>query len=204
MARVSDAHLEARRLSILKAARKVFSEKGVAAATMAEIAAAACCSPGAIYRYFESKDALAHGCMSESTQSIRDAWTHPEQVAMSFEDLARITFAELDRPDVNIDTQLFLEQMLAAVRDRDSEAIASFREESQSVPRGIRFMMETQFGVPADRAEVQTIAEALYSFYWGARLVKLLLPEADTDGQLRTVYRLIERTLSGQPLLPAD
>jgi hypothetical protein len=65
-------------------------------------------------------------------------------------------------------------------------------------------MLETQFGVPADRAEVQTIAEALYSFYWGARLVKLLLPEADTDGQLRTVYRLIEKTLSGRPVLPPE
>ena len=60
MARVSDAHLEARRLSILKAARRVFSEKGVAAATMADIAAVACCSPGAIYRYFESKEALVN------------------------------------------------------------------------------------------------------------------------------------------------
>jgi len=163
-----------------------------------EIAAEACCSPGAIYRYFHSKEDLAEGCMAESTQAVREAWVHPETVGLSFRDLAHLTFAELARPEVTVDTQLFLERALAGVREPESGTLEEFRSEFESVPRGIRFLMEQQFGTPADSAEVQTMAEALYSFYWGARLVKLLNPGADTDAQLRTVYYLIERTLSAR------
>lgn len=43
---------------IAKAALRVFSEKGYAAATMAEIAASAGVSTGNLYRYFETKDVL--------------------------------------------------------------------------------------------------------------------------------------------------
>ena len=48
VAKVSDAHLEARRQSIVLAACRIFSRKGVESATMAEIAAEAGISPGAI------------------------------------------------------------------------------------------------------------------------------------------------------------
>ncbi len=42
MARVSDAHLEARRKSILAAATKVFSQKGISSATMAAVSKSIC------------------------------------------------------------------------------------------------------------------------------------------------------------------
>jgi AcrR family transcriptional regulator len=56
MARVTQAHVEARTESILEAAGRVFGRKGFAGATMAEIAAEAGISAGAIYRYFPSKE----------------------------------------------------------------------------------------------------------------------------------------------------
>ena len=95
MARVSDAHLEARRQSILAAATKVFSQKGIASATMAEIASVAGCSPGAIYRYFENKEQLAQGCMNESAEAIKHAWENPGALELSFDELAGITFAAI-------------------------------------------------------------------------------------------------------------
>ena len=77
MARVSGAHLEARKQSILLAASEVFSMKGVEAATMAEIAARAGISPGAIYRYFPGKEDLARCCMEEGGDAVDSEWLTP-------------------------------------------------------------------------------------------------------------------------------
>lgn len=195
MARVSDAHLEARRQSILVAATKLFSQKGIAAATMAEIAAEAGISPGAIYRYFENKEELARGCMDESAESIKHAWENPSSVELPFSELSRLTFAELNRPDCAIDTQLFLERALIFVREGETEALAEFRAESEKVRAGILFLMERQFGPPPPDVDVKAIAEALYGFYWGARVIKLLMPEVDTDAQLIALHNLISRVL---------
>lgn len=197
MVRVSDAHLAARRHSILVAATKCFSQKGIAAATMAEIAAEAGISPGAIYRYFENKDDLARWCMDESAEAIKHAWENPTSAEMSFVELSRLTFAELNRPEVAIDTQLFLERALIYVRDGHPEALAlgEFREEFEKVRAGILFLIERQFGPPPPDVDVKAIAEALYGFYWGARVMKLLMPEVNTDAQVEALHSLIGHAL---------
>ncbi len=59
MARVTQAHLDARREDILEAARMLFLNRGFAGVTMQEIASEAGISTGAIYRYYSSKDELA-------------------------------------------------------------------------------------------------------------------------------------------------
>jgi AcrR family transcriptional regulator len=195
MARVSDAHLEARRHSILVAATKLFSQKGIAAATMAEIAAEAGISPGAIYRYFENKDELARGCMDESAEAIKHAWENPSSAELPFDELSRLTFAELNKPEVAIDTQLFLERALIFVRDGQAAVLGDFKEEFEKVRAGILFLIERQFGPAPEDVDVKAIAEALYGFYWGARVMKLLMPEVDTDAQLVALHNLIGHAL---------
>jgi AcrR family transcriptional regulator len=195
MARVSDAHLEARRHSILVAATKLFAQKGIAAATMAEIAAEAGISPGAIYRYFENKEELARGCMDESAEAIKHAWENPSSAELPFDELSRLTFAELNKPKCAIDTQLFLERALIFARDGQAAALGDFQEEFEKVRAGILFLMERQFGPAPDDVDVNAIAESLYGFYWGARVIKLLMPEVDTDAQLVALHNLIGRAL---------
>jgi AcrR family transcriptional regulator len=196
MARVSDAHLEARRQSILTAATKVFSQKGIAAATMAEIASEAGISPGAIYRYFENKEQLAQGCMNESMDTIKQAWENPAALEMSFEELSRLTFASMDEPPDAVDTQMFLEQALIAVREGDDTAMSEFRLSHERVRDGIRFLMQRQYGSSMDGLDTDSLAEALVSFYWGARLLKLLMPDLAPAKQLDAVQSLIARALS--------
>src|SRR6185369_128133 len=120
MAKVSEAHLEARRQSILDAAASVFSKKGMEAATMAEIATEAGISPGAIYRYFENKEELALGCMSESSNAVEDQWKHPAHDAddpmYEFAQLSSETFNALNDPRERVNTMLFLETTLKAAR----------------------------------------------------------------------------------------
>jgi AcrR family transcriptional regulator len=58
MPRVSEAYLERRRKQILDAALRCFAREGFHRATMQDIVREAALSPGAIYRYFESKEEI--------------------------------------------------------------------------------------------------------------------------------------------------
>lgn len=58
MARVTQAHIDARREDILIAARNLFLNRGFSSVTMQDIADEAGISAGAIYRYFPSKNEL--------------------------------------------------------------------------------------------------------------------------------------------------
>jgi AcrR family transcriptional regulator len=196
MARVSDAHLEARRQSILAAATKLFTQKGIAAATMAEIAEEAGISPGAIYRYFENKDELARGCMNHSAEAIKMAWENPEFAEMSFSALAEATFAELNNPDDCIDTHLFLERALVALRENDREMLDEFDADFEKIRKGIALMMSAEYGGAESVVNVDSLAEALLSFYWGSRLIKLLRPQSDAGRQLLEVQKLIQHALA--------
>lgn len=195
MARVSDAHLEARRKSILAAATKVFAQKGIAAATMAEIASEAGISPGAIYRYFETKEELARGCMTESAEAIKAAWENPEAVEATFEDLARLTFEGLNEPEECVGTQMFLEQALRAVRLEDHAGLANFREEHERVTRGIRYLLTRDYGHDLGELDAERLGQALYAFYWGTRMVKMMMPETDPPAQLAEVQKVIQLAL---------
>lgn len=196
MARVSDAHLEARRQSILAAATKLFTQKGIAAATMAEIAEEAGISPGAIYRYFENKDELARGCMNHSAEAIKMAWENPEFAEMTFSALSEATFAELNNPDDCIDTHLFLERALVALRENDREMLDEFDADFEKIRKGIALMMSAEYAGAESVVNVDSLAEALLSFYWGSRLIKLLRPQSDAGQQLLEVQKLIQHALA--------
>lgn len=196
MARVSDAHLEARRQSVLDAATRVFAQKGIASATMAEIASVAGISPGAIYRYFENKDDLARGCMNESAESLKNAWSNPEALELSFNELAALTFAGIALPEENIDTQMFLEQMLIAVREGEHAALGQFQDETRRVREGIAFLISREYGEDAvKRMDLERLGEALFAFYWGARLLKLFVPETDPLQQYEQIHTIMSGAL---------
>lgn len=196
MARVSDAHLEARRQSILDAATRVFAQKGIASATMAEIASVAGISPGAIYRYFENKDDLARGCMNESAESLKNAWSNPEALELSFNELAALTFAGIALPEENIDTQMFLEQMLIAVREGEHAALGQFQDETRRVREGIAFLISREYGEEAVKGmDLGRLGEALFAFYWGARLLKLFVPETDPLQQYEQIHTIMSGAL---------
>lgn len=64
-----DPALSERHIRILDAAERVFARAGFHAATMQDVAAEAGMSPGNLYRYFSSKDAIIAG-MAERDRSL--------------------------------------------------------------------------------------------------------------------------------------
>ena len=196
MAKVSDAHLEARRQSILDAASRVFSRKGVELATMAEVAAEAGISPGAIYRYFENKDELALGCMNLSRDAIEAQWEQPEYNSDDpmgeFMRLAQVTLAELNKPAEVLDTMLGLERMMLLARE-GAEAPDVPTVQFDKIVGAIsgRLKNAQEVGQLPKDFDTNALAGALYSFYWGARITRMVKPGADTDAQFNAIASLL-------------
>jgi AcrR family transcriptional regulator len=71
MPKVTEAHLEARRQQILDAAWACFARKGYHQTTMQDICQESGLSPGAIYRYFASKEAILKAINDRSQQMGR-------------------------------------------------------------------------------------------------------------------------------------
>ena len=64
---------ETRRALVLDAARAVFEEQGLDGASMREIARRAGYTPGAIYSYFDSKEAIYGALLAESLERLNAA-----------------------------------------------------------------------------------------------------------------------------------
>jgi len=195
MAKVSDAHLAARRRSIVVAACGVFSRKGVENATMAEIASEAGLSPGALYRYFENKEQLANSCMSENASDIEEQWKRVPDVAtdplLEFLELSRKTFATLNNPDERTHTLLMLEHIVMAVRQDDSEL--ALRDGFEKTRDGIsqRLALAKANGQLPKGLDPKLAAGALFSFYLGARISKAIDHSIDSDGQVEQILGLL-------------
>lgn len=69
MPKVTEAYLEARRQEILDAAIACFTRKGFHQTTMDDICREAGLSPGAIYRYFASKEEIIDAAVRDSSHS---------------------------------------------------------------------------------------------------------------------------------------
>jgi len=201
VAKVSEAHLEARKQSILDAASRVFSRCGFRATTMAEVAREAGISPGAIYRYFKCKDDLAVGCFHESMQTVHDQWLEPippgQPPLEEFGSLGRITFGMLKDPAQREETILAMEHSLNLARKGDKAGLTALRQEHEGAVDGIRRRVAAaqRAGEISPDLDVAALAEAFFAFYWGARMARLVHPEADTDAQFEQILTLLH--LSG-------
>jgi AcrR family transcriptional regulator len=68
-----DVVVEFRTTEILRAAERVFSERGFASATVAEIALAAGVAKGTVYLYFRSKEAIFQAAYEHNLRELRAA-----------------------------------------------------------------------------------------------------------------------------------
>jgi AcrR family transcriptional regulator len=198
MTKVTVAHLEARRLSILEAAKKTFARRGIQSATMAEIAEEAGISAGAIYRYFESKEALALACFQENAEAMAAEWhrqvEHAQDPMAVFNEISRRSFAELDDAMCNDATRVMLEGILTASRSGDATSLEAYRLERETIVRGLQepLLRAQATGQIPDALDTYTLAQALLSFYFGARMARLYDPDMDTTAHLRQVQLLFD------------
>lgn len=119
MARVTEAHLEARRQQILDAAFTCFARLGFHKTTMVDIAREAGVSTGLAYRYFNSKEEIieatweaSHALRVARFQSAQQKASTPEVLA----EISEIYVRRLDQPEtsseIRLRAQLFGEALL--------------------------------------------------------------------------------------------
>jgi TetR/AcrR family fatty acid metabolism transcriptional regulator len=92
---------EERKTQILTAATKVFSERGFAEARMDDIVAESGLSKGALYWYFESKDAIIVGILDQifdyETGNIRELLKHEDSAKRKLEMFVDTTIEDLEK-----------------------------------------------------------------------------------------------------------
>jgi AcrR family transcriptional regulator len=89
-----------RRLEILDAAQRCFARSGFHGASMQEICAQAAMSPGNLYRYFPSKEALIAGICERNRAEAADSFLAVDRAPGFFEGLAALARHHLvERPE---------------------------------------------------------------------------------------------------------
>jgi len=108
---------DTRRALVLDAARSVFAEKGVEGASIREIARRAGYTPGAIYSYYDSKEAVYAALLAESLERLnlevrqaRAFKAHPERTLAN---KAQAWFGFYARNPRDLDLGFYLVQGLA-------------------------------------------------------------------------------------------
>jgi AcrR family transcriptional regulator len=93
-----------RRLEILDAAQRCFARAGFHGASMQEICAQAGMSPGNLYRYFPSKEALIAGICERNRTEAAESFLAVDRAPGFFEGLAALAHYHLvERPEVEAD-----------------------------------------------------------------------------------------------------
>ena len=109
----SSAQLQTdRRTEILDAAKRCFARSGFHLASMQDICAEAGMSPGNLYRYFKSKEALIAGIAERDRAEVGQTFERVDASADFFavlEGLARHHFVERPQEDVQVCTEIMTE-----------------------------------------------------------------------------------------------
>jgi AcrR family transcriptional regulator len=148
-------HLEARRLEIITAARRLFGESGFARTTMADVVAASGLSNGAVSHYFPSKVELVVAGSAGHDGTVNAV--APKETAVRL--LNRLI--DCVNPDV--------------ARDH-ARLAAQIRGEASLVPRLAGVVRETHVGLQ-EQFELVTLAELLAGHPGDARRLPAAIPE---------------------------
>jgi TetR/AcrR family transcriptional regulator, transcriptional repressor of aconitase len=190
MPKVSEAHLEARRRQIIEAAIKSFSREGFHRATMQDIVREAGLSPGAIYRYFSSKEEIIEAIADERharEQALIAATRDEADIEQGLRELAYAFFGSLADPDERRRRRLGIQIWAEALRNPRMLRI---------VRRGVdepRALFASVVREAQDRGEFPKsldpdgVARLVLSLFFGFVLQQAWDPRANLDAYLEVI-----------------
>lgn len=182
MPKVTEAHLEARRQQILEAALTCFARTGFHRTTMQDICQQAGLSPGALYRYFGSKEEIIQELAEESRrrnvaliQSIRER----DDTLQIVDELSGVFFSWLDKPEAYAANCLDVELWAEALRNRRILEILRRSLDSHRQPFTEIIRRAQERGEINPSLEADAVARVMVSLFMGLVLQKGLEPEVD-------------------------
>ncbi|MCP3871838.1 MAG: TetR/AcrR family transcriptional regulator [Desulfobacteraceae bacterium] len=195
---------EQRKLEILSAARKVFSNKGFNTATMEEIASAAELSPGTLYLYFKNKEELHTSLSIEILKYLSDETQKVVAEDISVEDkIGRFkdVFIDVYDYDSNILINLFHLQSGETLKNLSDEVLQQIKIHSATAHGAIIDVVKQgiEEGIFIDEHPV-ALADVLWASYAGIVLwvdSKKLLNDQKVfvKPTLKTAFEIIGRGL---------
>jgi AcrR family transcriptional regulator len=181
MPRVSEAHVEARKHQIVDAAANCFARRGLHQSTMQDICREADLSPGAIYRYFSSKDEIIEAMEEQGRQhsaAIIDAITSKRNETLDvLEGLTDVFFTKLeDVRDCAVHIELWAEA-LSNPRIRDMVVRIDDSIRDAFATKIVREGQER--GEINSRLDPDAVGRVMIAFWDGLVLQKTLDPTVD-------------------------
>jgi AcrR family transcriptional regulator len=181
MPKVTEAHLEARRQQVLDAARACFARQGFHQTTMQDICREAGLSPGAVYRYFASKeDIISATCEVTGEVALIESIQERGDTLAAFEALAAEFFGRLDSPEAQPELRMTIQLWGEALRN------PAIMELSRRNLDGIRGSLAQLVRQAQARGDInpdlgpQAVAQVLVSTFDGLVLQKAIEPTIDT------------------------
>ena len=194
MPKVLPAYLETRRQQIIDASAACFARGGFHRTTMQDICAEAGLSPGAVYRYFQSKEdiilAMCSRGQEEDVGIIREAM-QLDDTAKVLSELIRIYFSGIENHEhcalmaELISEAVRNEQIGESVRDGWSRIMA---------PMGELIQLAQQRGEINSKLDPAAVAAVMVGVYQGLVLQHLVQPEMDVEAYADVTRALFQGT----------
>ena len=195
MPKVTEAHLEARRSQILDAAWACFARKGYHQATMHDICQESGLSPGAVYRYFESKEAILVAINERSQEMGRALVEEARSLAggplNTLEVIGQTMLSYFNDPMVETTTRINIEIWPEIIRNEQLRA--SVREELTFWHRAVTQLLSEAKGRGQLKAEVDpdSLAALLICAWDGVRHYSLIDPHIFRPERLIELMRAL-------------
>ena len=198
MPRVTQAHLDARTRQILAAAHGCFARQGFHGTTMQEIADRAGLSVGALYRYFENKEALIEALAAWGREQKRSAVEGlagggGEALGRLVEEILRLLSERDAEAAVRLDVRLWGEALgqpaLARIVAEELEALRG--------PIAAHVRRERRAGRIRKSADPDAIARVVVALIAGIELQKAFDPDLDVASSAAAARLLLETLVTG-------
>jgi len=205
MPKVTEAHLEARRSQILDAAWTCFARKGYHQATMQDICQESGLSPGAIYRYFEGKEAILKAINERSQEMGRALVEEARSLAggplNTLEVIGQTMLSYFSDPMVETTSRVNIEIFPEIIRNEQLRA--SIRKELTFWRRAVTQLLSEAKELGQLRPEVDpaSLAALLICAWEGVRHYSLI--DADSFGPERLI-ELMRALVSEDVVLEAE
>jgi AcrR family transcriptional regulator len=206
MARVTQAHIDARTEAILDAALAQFARRGIERTTMTDIAAEAGLSTGAIYRYFSGKEQLLQAVFARALDRNRSVFEEAGRgVRSPLDALLEVGRRTLAENPCGPETVVGVEAILASARDPEGigkRHAGIYREIFALIEETLRRARDA--GELAADLDYHTLAIALTAVVPGLSAMMLVVgDEVDSDRVLSLYGELLRRTVPGRPAPPS-
>jgi AcrR family transcriptional regulator len=184
MPKVPKAHLEARRRQIIEAAIECFSREGFHRATMQDIVREAGLSPGAIYRYFSSKEEIIEAIADERharERALISAARDEEDIEQGLHQLAKTFFGSLADPDERSRRRLGIQIWAEALRNpRMLRIVRRGVDEPRAMFAGLVREAQERGEFPSD-LDADAVARLVLALFFGFVLQQAWDPRAKLD-----------------------